>query len=135
MPSIFSARRLILTGGALIFLGLLTYDLATYFHLQTVFVVVPLLFLLAGLAALAVGAAKWVWQASAGKLAAVGLALTLGFAMAEFSPTVFAPPSIQGGENEMFRGVPFVLAVAGGLLLGVAGLRYMATRHNPPNGR
>jgi hypothetical protein len=131
----FSTRRLILTGGALIFLGLLAYDLATYFHLKAVFVAAPLLILLAGLAALMVGVAKWMWRASAGTLAAVGLAMALGFAMAAFSPTVFAPPGIQGGESEIFRGVPLVLAVAAGLLLGVAGWRHMAARHNVHKGR
>ena len=123
-----SMRNLILTGGGLIFFGLLAYDLATYFHLAPIFVTIPFLILMGGLAVLAAGAASWIWRASAGTLAVVGLAMALGFAMAAISPIAFAPPGMQGGETEVFRGVPIVLGAAGGFLLCVAGWRYMGAR-------
>ena len=123
-----STRKLILAGGGLIVFGLLAYDLATYFHLAPVFVTIPFLLLMGGLVVLAAGAAAWVWRASAGTLAVVGLAMALGFAMAAISPVAFAPPGMQGGETEVFRGVPIVLAVAGGFLLCLAGWRYMGAR-------
>jgi hypothetical protein len=122
-------KRLILAGAALTFASFLGYDLATYFHLPPMWLLICAAILFAGLAALLAGVLQGVWRASAGKLAAVGFAISLGFAMAAVSPTMFAPPGIQGGEREIFHGVPLVLAVAGALLLLLAGGRFLQERH------
>jgi hypothetical protein len=129
-PRRWTWRSPVFAGAALTAAGIFAYDITTYFYLGAALTLISMLMLFAGLALLLAAALRWIWGAAAGKLATVGLVLALGFVMGTLAPTVFAPPAMQGGENEMFRRTPIALAVAGGLLLIAAGARYLAERRH-----
>jgi hypothetical protein len=115
-------------GAVLTLAGFLFYDISSYFYLGTLLVGASMAIFFAGLATLLAAALRWMWRAAANELAMLGFILVFGFVMATAAPTVFAPPTMQGGEAEMFHRTPLVLAVIGGLVLLAAGARYLAER-------
>ena len=127
----FPQRKVMVAGGVLTLAGIASYDVVTYFFLPQIFSLTAGTILVAGLAALLAGGLHAAWRASANTLATIGLVLGFMYVIATVSPTMFAPPSVQGGEPELFRRTPLILAFAGALLLIGAGCRYMFDRaHN-----